>query len=1099
MWRNKHPTERSYLDANKLATVRRDIEKNQRLSNDELKEIEEQVRQDLQIPEIEEPAAISENTEPEPGTPAVLENVDENNNSIEETYLEDDEVISEMKDYILRKWEVLKEEDMAERPVLPKIKNDKKSKRLIQRANRAIELIKLSNAGFSLTELNQLIYAAAFIITEELGIKPRKTTTNRKRKPPAWKMKIEKDIEMKRKELSILTELEKDSRVKERKIRNIERKYNIRRNQNLTEVKEIIKQQMQAKAQRIRRFEKRTKFYRQNKTFKEDTKRFYCELGKKSIEVKEPPEICEVEEFWSKIWEDNKSHNSEAQWIKDQEKVTENQEQQRWHDISKEEAILAIMKSSNWKAPGNDGIAKFWLKNLSSVHEDLTTAYNDTLKNPEKQPDWLTEGLTYLLPKTEETKNPKNYRPINCLPTMYKILTSILTERTYAFLEENELLPTEQKGCKRGSYGCKDQLLINKMILENCARSKRNLSSAWIDYKKVFDSVPHSWIIKCLEMFKINPTVVNFISASMKKWKTTLHLNHNNGSLNSRRININSGIFQGDSLSPLLFYLALAPLSRLLNNTKQGYEINKRKINHLFYMDDLKAYAMNDNQLMNLLDIVNTFSDDIKMEFGLDKCAKATFIKGKLTKTSNIVLNQTTTIQELDQEGTYKYLGINEGDGIQHSKMKEKIRKEYYRRIRMVLKSELNAMNKIEAINTVAIPVVTYSFNIINWTLEDIRNLDRKTRKLLTKERMHHPKSDVDRMYLPRSTGGRGLIQIETTYKTTTIGLAKYVEKSQDLFLKLVNLHEEKKKSYSIMSYATKFKQELNLNEIEEKNNESVTKLAKRVKQHAKSKALDRIKKKWESKAMHGQYPSRIKEADVDFKQTNDWLKGTGLKAETEGLIIAAQDQSLATRLYHHRIIKDGTNPLCRLCNKYDESIDHILAGCPELAKTEYIKRHNNAAAYMHWKILQYYNIKTADKWYEHQPETVTENETVTILWDMQVHTDRTIKANKPDISIKNKKEKTCILIDLAVPSDRNTSVKVAEKLSKYKDLEIEITRMWGMKTQIVPVIIGALGVIKKGIDKEICKIPGNINVTELQKITLLGSAHILRKVLSIK
>ena len=113
----------------------------------------------------------------------------------------------------------------------------------------------------------------------------------------------------------------------------------------------------------------------------------------------------------------------------------------------------------------------------------------------------------------------------------------------------------------------------------------------------------------------------------------------------------------------------------------------------------------------------------------------------------------------MDQEGTYKYLGINEGDGIQHSKMKEKSGKEFYRTIRMVLKSELNAINKIEAINTVAAPVVTYSF---------IKNLDRKTRKLLTKERMHHPTSDVDRMCLPKSSGGRGLIQIETTYKTTT-------------------------------------------------------------------------------------------------------------------------------------------------------------------------------------------------------------------------------------------------------------------------------------------------------------------------------------------
>ena len=151
----------------------------------------------------------------------------------------------------------------------------------------------------------------------------------------------------------------------------------------------------------------------------------------------------------------------------------------------------------------------------------------------------------------------------------------------------------------------------------------------------------------------------------------------------------------------------------------------------------------------------------------------------------------------------------------------------------------------------------------------------------------------------------------------------------------------------------------------------------------------------------------------------------------------------------------------------------------------------------MHWKILKHYKIKANDKWYEHQPETVTENEKVTILWDMQVHTDKTIKANKPDI--KDKQEKTCMLIDMAIPSDRNTSVRVAEKLSKYKDLEIEITKMWGLKTITVPVVIGALEVVKKGIEKHTDKIPGKINITELQKIALLGSSHILRKVLSIE
>ena len=111
------------------------------------------------------------------------------------------------------------------------------------------------------------------------------------------------------------------------------------------------------------------------------------------------------------------------------------------------------------------------------------------------------------------------------------------------------------------------------------------------------------------------------------------------------------------------------------------------------------------------------------------------------------------------------------------------------------------------------------------------------------------------------------------------------------------------------------------------------------------------------------------------------------------------------------------------------------------------------------------------------------------------MHTDKAIKANK----IKDKQEKTCMLIDMTIPADRNTSVKVAEELSKYKYLEVEITKMWGLKTITVPVVIGALGVVKKGIEKQMNKITRKINITELQKVALLRSSHILRKVLSIE
>ena len=90
------------------------------------------------------------------------------------------------------------------------------------------------------------------------------------------------------------------------------------------------------------------------------------------------------------------------------------------------------------------------------------------------------------------------------------------------------------------------------------------------------------------------------------------------------------------------------------------------------------------------------------------------------------------------------------------------------------------------------------------------------------------------------------------------------------------------------------------------------------------------------------------------------------------------------------------------------------------------------------------------------------------------------------------------IIIIIMIPSERNTSVKVTEKLSKYKDLEIKISRMWNMKTEVIPVVVGAPGLMKKGIEKYTNRIPGNINIYAVQKIALLGTAHILRR-LSIK
>jgi hypothetical protein len=120
----------------------------------------------------------------------------------------------------------------------------------------------------------------------------------------------------------------------------------------------------------------------------------------------------------------------------------------------------------------------------------------------------------------------------------------------------------------------------------------------------------------------------------------------------------------------------------------------------------------------------------------------------------------------------------------------------------------------------------------------------------------------------------------------------------------------------------------------------------------------------------------------------------------------------------------------------------------------------------------------------------------ITVLWNQGIQTDREVLANRPDIIIKNKKDKTCLSIDVAIPSDKNVIQKEAENKLKYKNLSIEIQRMWNMKYFVIPVIIGATGIVSKSLKKYLETIPGQHSIDSLQKTAILGTSHIIRKVL---
>ena len=134
--------------------------------------------------------------------------------------------------------------------------------------------------------------------------------------------------------------------------------------------------------------------------------------------------------------------------------------------------------------------------------------------------------------------------------------------------------------------------------------------------------------------------------------------------------------------------------------------------------------------------------------------------------------------------------------------------------------------------------------------------------------------------------------------------------------------------------------------------------------------------------------------------------------------------------------------------------------------------------------------LQDTDKYYEHVPERVINVNGAAIMWDVPTVTDRKILANRPDIVLRDKVERTCLLIGVAIADDSKSNTKETGKLSKYKDLECEISRMWEVRTKIVPVLIRALGTIKKGLDKNLQFLLGHPSVTELQKVTLMSTAH---------
>ena len=386
---------------------------------------------------------------------------------------------------------------LEDRPQLSKLQAYGTTKALIGKVNIALQ--RLTPAAIPLTELNQVTYAAGLYVDRKVC--PRPVRRNQlgprtSRVTPAWKRKLQKQLNMCRKELNQIKQFLAAPTTQGR-LKNIIRRLCAKYHTNTVGLHNTVRElegKIPALAKRIKNQENKINARIQNRQFKTNQRGFYRNLIRDTITVDKPPSEESLENFWRPLFENEGTHNQEAQWIRDIERMNENIPAMPEPVITTEKVSKKLAKFSNYKKPGIDNVPNFWLKQLTSLHRHYSDCFTRMMRGVEVTPAWLTRGDTILIPKSGETELPQKYRPICCLSTTYKLFTGLVADGIYDHLSSASCLEKEQAGCRRKCLGTKDQLLVNKTILEDCRKRKRNLSMAWIDYQKAYDTVPHSWL-----------------------------------------------------------------------------------------------------------------------------------------------------------------------------------------------------------------------------------------------------------------------------------------------------------------------------------------------------------------------------------------------------------------------------------------------------------------------------------------------------------------------------------------------------------------------------------------------------------------------------
>ena len=727
-----------------------------------------------------------------------------------------------------------------------------------------------------------------------------------------------------------------------------------------------------------------------------------------------------------------------------------------------------------------------------------------------------------LIPKDGEW-SVANQRPITCLNNMYKWFTSIIKMKSDEHLKLYKLMQVDQRGACEGVSGTTDNLMIDDMVQRDAILHKRNLYTTWIDVRKAFDSVSHSFLIEVMTIHRFPDKLVRVVKNIIETWNIVLVIPLKDGPVESTPIELTNGELQGDTYCPNLYTLCNNLVSWLARSF-DGYVLStpiKQKVTHTLFIDDMKNYWATLRALLYGMNLIKACMKDCGLEWNEKKSAGCFLKRGKFSEHVDLIMDDGTVIKCLKEGETYKFMGVYQSTQLDKEDLETKQRKIVEQRTHVIWKSDLYDFNKVIATNMFVNGCSEYYFWGCNMRIDFLRELDRCNRRVMNTCGAKHTNTMNAGLYLSRYKGGRGLKSLEGSYKDVKIKSAMKVKVNNDPRIKLVNQFHQihlNTNSYSLFKEAVRYCEDKELHaqcepesivissasetvsSEEEKCNEKLGKMLRSTNEKLKLDEL--FESKWQ-----GVIPRTIEEDKTLLKGNYNWLtKWRSCPTSTISEMMNLLYQTLNTMCYKKHCVPVDTvvDTKCRLCRSGEESVKHLLSNCGELAKYVFTKRHDNALKCFFYPMLKQCGfMDEVPPWFSSidiKPEY--ESDEYLVHWDVPEYSGKdgesTRDAARPDGKLIMKKEKKVILIEQTIPWISNRDVKYEYKKNKYLEVQSFLRLEYpGYEVDQVTLVMDVFGGYSQNLRENIEKVLGKGSaervIMNMQKSVISSEAHLCR------